>query len=517
MTQLQIKIFIRFIKRTLSLLTIGFVIVSLLGCGVKNRNKEEPSTDTDTSSPFISTWKTTNNNEAITLPLPPDYDYNFKVDWGDGSSSEVTAHDDSDITHTYLEAGDYTLTISGKVEAWSFNNNGSKDKITSVEDMGDVGWKSLEGAFEGCSNLSAVGAGNVSNVTNMSRMFKGAVSIQDVKLDEWDFAHVTDMSEMFSEVSLPTEVYNGMLHRLSETSTKKDINLDMGESTYDSRTKDIRRVLEERGWKIRDGGFSIFKSIWRTSSAQEAITLPLPLGYIYNFTVNWGDGSSDEITAYDDSDITHTYAQAGDYTLTISGVMEAWNFNENATTHRSQLIAVIDLGDTGWKSLSGAFSSCNNLEFVSGGNVSNVTDMQRMFYGITAKRLNITHWNVSNVTNMSHMFSQAQIAQPLEIIRWNFKSVTDMENMFEGVTLPTLLYSFLLRQIHATSTQDNVSFHGGNSIYHSRAIEPRAALIHRGWSINDGGLNSCEDDDAYKDVGRGGGVNMCEDTYVGDA
>ena len=62
----------------------------------------------------------------------------------------------------------YTITIKGKLEAWSFNNAGDKDKILKVDSLGNLGWKNLKGAFYGCQNLSFVGKGDFSDVTDMS-------------------------------------------------------------------------------------------------------------------------------------------------------------------------------------------------------------------------------------------------------------------------------------------------------------------------------------------------------------
>ena len=81
---------------------------------------------------FISVWRTTADGETITLPLRSGYTYNFMVQWGDGTSSEVTSHDDADITHTYATAGDHTVTISGTMETIFFSNSGDKDKIISI-------------------------------------------------------------------------------------------------------------------------------------------------------------------------------------------------------------------------------------------------------------------------------------------------------------------------------------------------------------------------------------------------
>ncbi len=610
MTSLQ-----TFARCTLPLLTmglsVGLIMANLLGCG-------DEKTASVAASSFISVWRLSNENESITLPLRSGYNYNFTVDWGDGASSEITSHDDSDITHTYAESGDHTVTISGELEAWYFNNSGSKNKLISVTDLGNMGWLNLEGAFEGCSNLRQVGGGDVSNVTNMDRMFKGAASIKKIDFSGWNFALLAKMDETFSEVTLPTGVYNTLLQRLYETSTHENFTLDMGNSKYDSRSENIRQLLKERGWSISDGGFSFFVSVWRTSQTSEAIALPLPSGYKYNFTVDWGDDSSSEITSHDDSDITHIYAEAGDYTVTISGTLEAWNFDSEATTHRLQLISVKDLGDVGWRSLKGAFRQCKALEYLSGGNVSgvtdmssmfgyaesihldvggwdtskvtdmgsmfeetatanpdvsgwdvsnvtnmedmfyeadvanpdvsgwdvsNVTDMNYMFDGADVANPDVSLWNVSNVTDMGFMFSRTDVANPdvsgwdtsnvinmesmftlagvanpdvsawdtskvtdmssmfkqtpmaqPDMTQWNFLSVTRMDNMFEGLTLPTAIYSSLLNQIHTTSQQNDISFHGGNSKYNSSAIDARSALIDRRWSISDDGLDESVDD-----------------------
>ena len=126
----------------------------------------------DTGGKFVTVWRTTIPGQNVTLPLRSGYNYNFTVDWGDGSAtSTITAHNDPDITHTYANAGTYTVIIDGTVEAWYFNNRGSKNTLMEVLDLGDVGWKNLERAFYGCDNLTTFAGGDVSGVTNMSRMF----------------------------------------------------------------------------------------------------------------------------------------------------------------------------------------------------------------------------------------------------------------------------------------------------------------------------------------------------------
>ena len=44
--------------------------------------------------------------------------------------------------------------------------------------------------------------------------------------------------------------------------------------------------------------------------------------FVYDFTVYWGDGTSNTITSWDDPNKTHEYADIGDYNVTIEGTCE---------------------------------------------------------------------------------------------------------------------------------------------------------------------------------------------------
>ena len=177
-----------------------------------------------------------------------------------------------------------------------------------------------------------------------------------------------------------------------------------------------------------------FISIWRTTGTSESVTLPLRDGYTYNFTVDWGDGTAaGTVTTFDDADITHVYASAGDHTITISGVVQSWYFN--STGSYLKIIEVVDLGDVGWTSLKSAFNGCANLTAFSGGATTSVTDMSQMFYGTSAlTMLNLSSFNTANVTDMNSMFSGASALTTLDLSSFSTTSVTNMSGMFAGVS-----------------------------------------------------------------------------------
>ena len=207
---------------------------------------------------FVSSWRVDAGDE-IRLPLPSGFNYNFAIDWGDGSGVEkgypyVSSFDDSDIRHTYDEGGKYQVTIYGMVEAWSFATFAeSKDKLVAVDELGDVGWKSLQGAFASCSNLTVVNGGNTEQVTDMSSMFEGTNSVR-LDVASWNFKQVSNMQSMFNGVTLADADYSTLLRRIVATTKQNSVPLDGGNSHYDNSAAPARSRLVGLGWQITDGG-----------------------------------------------------------------------------------------------------------------------------------------------------------------------------------------------------------------------------------------------------------------------
>jgi surface protein len=94
--------------------------------------------------------------------------------------------------------------------------------------------------------------------------------------------------------------------------------------------------------------------------------------------------------------------------------------------------AAVDL----WVSDSSAATTTYGI--ISDWDVSQVTDMSRLFYNKTTFNDEISNWNVSNVTNMGFMFFGASaFNQPINTSGdiWNTTSVTNMVGMFKGATV----------------------------------------------------------------------------------
>lgn len=298
--------------------------------------------------------------------------------------------------------------------------------------------------------------------------------------------------------------------------------------------------LKDRIRAYRYAGVSApaFTSVWDTtktstgSSTSTQVKLPLLSSGVYNFTVDWGDGSAiDTITTWNNAKVTHTYSSSGIYTVKITGVINGWKFNNTGDRLKLKEISkfgslninderafsqcpnlVITASDTlgtiglisasymfnGCSSLTtvplfdlssvtnayGVFYSCSSLTTIPLLDTSNVTDMGFMFYGCSALT-SLPLLDTSNVTNMKGTFRNSGLTS-LPLL--DLSSLTDGTDMLYQTTLSTTSYSDFLNHLNTLSLQSGVSFHGGNSKYNAGAATARANIISTyGWTITDGG------------------------------
>jgi surface protein len=170
-----------------------------------------------------------------------------------------------------------------------------------------------------------------------------------------------------------------------------------------------------------------------TTTTNETFTIPCQNVGVFNATVDWGDGSTSDITAYNDADLTHTYASAGDHQIKISGSFP--NVYFNVLVDNNKVKSVENLGVVGWKTFQRAFYRCSSLESFVAGNTdtSDVTSTTHMFYqGYGLTTLDITGFDTSSVTDMNNMFYNCSTITTLDVTGFDTSSVTDMNNMFRG-------------------------------------------------------------------------------------
>lgn len=180
-----------------------------------------------------------------------------------------------------------------------------------------------------------------------------------------------------------------------------------------------------------------FITTWKTdnsgTSNSSSITIPTTGGG-YNYDVSWNNDGVWE-TGFT-GNATHDYGTAGTYTVAIRGSFPRIFFNN--VGDKSKIRSIEQWGATVWRSMSMAFTGCENLvgNATDMPNLSLVTDMEGMF--AYARKfngdLNFGNWDVSNITNMRGMFGGASIFNK-NIGGWDVSNVTNMDQMFNGATL----------------------------------------------------------------------------------
>lgn len=173
-----------------------------------------------------------------------------------------------------------------------------------------------------------------------------------------------------------------------------------------------------------------FITTWRTSVANESITIPTFPGLTYDYSVNWGDGNESNNQT---GNATHVYTTAGTYEVSISGDFPAIHFNFD--TERNKIFTIEQWGNIEWETMQDAFEGCSNLTYNAFDvpDLSRVTSMQRMFSSAGQFNGFIGNWDVSNVTNMIQTFRSASSFNQ-DINAWDVSSVINMQLMFENAS-----------------------------------------------------------------------------------
>ena len=154
---------------------------------------------------FITTWLTNTPNEEITIYTYDSFpSYNYSVDWGDGTTTGNTNGITGDISHVYSEAGAYTVSITGEFFGIFNRGDGSPEakenagKLRTIENWGDMPWKTMFHAFNGCTRLVIKddNAPDLSDVKSLAYMFQDA-TLFNRDLSHWNVSNIQAMQFMF--------------------------------------------------------------------------------------------------------------------------------------------------------------------------------------------------------------------------------------------------------------------------------------------------------------------------------
>ena len=242
-----------------------------------------------------------------------------------------------------------------------------------------------------------------------------------------------------------------------EMATEHNIMVSVSDGTYTVEAEVEINVLNEVDTLAEEP--ASFVTNWQIPSDNFELAIGANENYDYDFTIDWGDGTVENITVANPESFTHTYELAGLYSVAIQGDFPAIRMFGVSDASRLALVDVEQWGDIVWQTFQQAFAFCLFLEGFSatdapnltnvasmnrmfsnaiafnadigGWNVTNVLDMSQMFFNASSFNGDIGDWNVGNVQAMNGMFYQAE-AFDQDIGGWITNAVTDMANMFQG-------------------------------------------------------------------------------------
>jgi hypothetical protein len=213
--------------------------------------------------------------------------------------------------------------------------------------------------------------------------------------------------------------------------------------------------------------------------------------------VDWGDGNSDTITAFDQSEVTHTYSSAGTYTIKITNAIRGFKFN-NAGDKKKILnienYGVLDI-DT-----DRTFLGCTNLtQSATDAPTITTTSFSNTFKSADNFNGAIGNWDVSDVINMTQMLRNTDVFNQ-DLSSWDIVKVSNGINFLgSNTTLSTANYDAILIGWEATlqaafsggtgyTLTPSWSFGTAQYTAGGAAASARASLVSNfNWTITDGG------------------------------
>ena len=174
-------------------------------------------------------------------------------------------------------------------------------------------------------------------------------------------------------------------------------------------------------------------------------------GQTYNYNVDWGDGT---ITTGATGDTSHTYPGAGTYTVSITGTFPGFKMSSSGI--HTDAVAILNWGTAspGLRPSGSMFQgmdwgstlSLTKFEARDVLDTSAATSFERLMYFSRNTNMPrfINRWDTSNVTNMERCFygtsTLSNVIRDWRCDDWDTSNVTDMSNCFQNQTHYTNQY-----------------------------------------------------------------------------
>ena len=299
---------------------------------------------------FILIAYTDQANQTVILPKDPfNSDYNFSVDWGDGSiENNIT---DGGHSHIYAQAGEYDIAISGNYPSFIISYG---VHITGIKNWGSREWVSFENAFANTDRFSLPGDSPLfAQNASISYAFSDATNLSG-SIINWDVSKVANFSGVFSNSDGTSNDPNRGMN-----------NIDISNWNTSSATDMSFMFFNNAAFDRPIGNWDVSKVINMRAMFWDALAFNQNIGAwdvsnVTNMSYMFQNSAFDQdVSAWDVSQVTD-----------MSYMFQRSSFNQ-------------DIG--AW-------------------DVSRVETMQAMFRDDVVFNQNISNWDISGLSNTTSLF-----------------------------------------------------------------------------------------------------------------
>ena len=384
----------------------------------------------------------------IDLPIDPN---TLNINWGDGST-------DNNVSHEYIASGTFNVNITIGYSTYFGNGDQSwvgVEYLTSVNswDNTDNYITSLSGAFNGASELISVPQTLLTNITDISYMFKCAISFNQ-NISSWDVSNITNMANLFCGLFDISQII------VTPTKFNQDIS-----SWNVSSVNNMYSMFAAS--EFNNGGNPL---TWGSKTSQVT-----NMNKMFDNALNFNQ----DISSWDVSNVENMqgmFQYASEFNN--GGYPLSWGSKTSNVTNISNMF------------LGTAFN-----QDISSWNISSVLKMVAMFQGAQNFNQNLSSWglNTTKVEDMSFMFNGA-IKFNQDISSWDVTGVIPGQNggmfsMLDYTNMSGANYDLLLQYWSAQNVQHNIVLGAEDVRYDESYQSYRDILTNspKNWTITDGG------------------------------
>lgn len=352
----------------------------------------------------IDTTLSGSASDTFILPAGNIGTYDAVIDWGDGSTSNITAYNDADLTHIYSVGGIYTIKINGSFPYINFSFGGDKLKAISIDNWGTNQWLSMQQSFGGCENLSipATDVPDFSLCTSFYRAFNQCYSLGALsKTSQWDMSSATSIRSIFDNCGV-----SGHLD-LSGWDLSSCVSISLGSFPFISNASITS--IDVSGWTLRPAGVALSNFINNCDSLTSITGI--------NTWINTSALSSFNSVVLLCSSIT---------SVDFSGMDLSGSSNLSTMLYINASLSSVDLSNITLKN-TGTITLNSALYLNNSGGICDIVGLDT--------------WDISVVNNYTSFMSGTKITT-LEydklLISWDAQDAVDSESVNFGLSQYTL-------------------------------------------------------------------------------